>query len=209
VLVGTGMRFGEMAGLHQHRIHFDDQVIDVHETWDGERIKAYPKGRLKRRVPMPSWVAEALEQTMQPRDACGLPHAAATRAAPASPCSARTAPRSTPATCCAGTGRSAVELAGLEHARQHDLRHSFASWLVQAGRPLHEIAEVLGQTDASVSRRYAHLANTHLDAVRAVLEGGRRPETSATFVPPDLAAISPGSEPSRPRFGWAILGSNQ
>jgi integrase len=187
VLVGTGMRFGEMAGLHQHRIRFDDQVIDVHETWDGERVKAYPKGRLKRRVPMPSWVATALEQTMQPPGRnCGLPHV---RGNACRSSLALLGPHGAPLDARNMLRRHwarAVDLAGLEHARQHDLRHSFASWLVQAGRPLHEIAEVLGHTDAAVSRRYAHLANTHLDAVRAALEGGR-PAEAATFVPPDLA----------------------
>jgi hypothetical protein len=102
--------------------------------------------------------------------------------------------------------------AGIDHARQHDLRHSFASWLVQAGRPLHEIAEVLGQTDVSVTRRYAHLANTHLDAVRDVLEAtgtfraieGGAAADAATLPPFCHLIISrcSGSEPCRPRIHW-------
>lgn len=56
---------------------------------------------------------------------------------------------------------------GLEHIRFHDLRHTCASWLVQAGVPLHTVSEVLGHTSMAVTRRYAHLSPDHLaDAIR-------------------------------------------
>lgn len=186
LLVGTGMRFGEMAGLHQHRVHWDAEAIDVHETLTAGTIKAYPKGRTKRRVPMPSWVAEALEPVMQPRGrSCGLTHRRGNacrselvlRGPQGAPLNAKNMLRR--------HWSKALQLAGLEHARQHDLRHSYASWLIQGGRPITEIAEVLGQTDASVARRYAHLADTHLESVRGVLERPV-PQPSAPFLPHDL-----------------------
>lgn len=50
--------------------------------------------------------------------------------------------------------------------RWHDLRHTCASWLVQADVPLHTVAEILGHTSTAVTRRYAHLAPEHLrDAI--------------------------------------------
>lgn len=51
--------------------------------------------------------------------------------------------------------------------RWHDLRHTCASWLVQAGVPLYTVAQFLGHSSTTVTQRYAHLAPQHLaDAVR-------------------------------------------
>lgn len=46
--------------------------------------------------------------------------------------------------------------------RVHDLRHSFASMLVNHGRPIYEVAEILGHTQLSTTRRYSHFQNDRL-----------------------------------------------
>jgi site-specific recombinase XerD len=56
--------------------------------------------------------------------------------------------------------------AGLPHLRIHDLRHQYASFLVNSGRTLYEVQQILGHSDPSVTQRYAHLSPGHLaDAV--------------------------------------------
>jgi len=47
--------------------------------------------------------------------------------------------------------------AGLEDVRLHDLRHSFASILVNSGRTLYEVQHLLGHTQIKTTERYAHL----------------------------------------------------
>lgn len=47
--------------------------------------------------------------------------------------------------------------------RWHDLRHTCASWLVQAGVPLLTVRDFLGHSTVAVTQRYAHLAPRHLE----------------------------------------------
>ncbi|MEP0761637.1 MAG: tyrosine-type recombinase/integrase [Pseudomonadota bacterium] len=59
--------------------------------------------------------------------------------------------------------------AGLPDLRIHDLRHSFASFLVNAGRSLYEVQELLGHADIRTTSRYAHLSRERLrEAVEVV-----------------------------------------
>ena len=52
--------------------------------------------------------------------------------------------------------------AGLPWLRQHDLRHNFASMLVNSGRTLYEVQQILGHSDSKVTERYAHLSTETL-----------------------------------------------
>jgi len=48
--------------------------------------------------------------------------------------------------------------------RIHDLRHSFASFLVNSGRSLYEVQKILGHTQVKTTQRYAHLSQDSLVA---------------------------------------------
>jgi site-specific recombinase XerD len=54
--------------------------------------------------------------------------------------------------------------AGMPELRVHDLRHSFASFLVNAGRSIYEVKELLGHADIKTTSRYAHLSQESLKA---------------------------------------------
>jgi integrase len=68
--------------------------------------------------------------------------------------------------------KAAYRLVGLGHARLHDLRHSAASEMINAGVDLYTVGGVLGHKSAVSTARYAHLAQERLrDAVGKI--GGR------------------------------------
>ena len=65
--------------------------------------------------------------------------------------------------------------AGMEWLRIHDLRHSYASFLVNSGRTLYEVQQILGHSDSKVTERYAHLSTKTLqeaaNAASVIIQG--------------------------------------
>ena len=59
---------------------------------------------------------------------------------------------------------NALRRAGIRDFRWHDLRHTWASWHVQSGTPLHVLQELGGWESVEMVRRYAHLSSEHLTA---------------------------------------------
>lgn len=64
---------------------------------------------------------------------------------------------------------AACRRAGLEDFHFHDLRHTFASQLVMNGVDLKAVQELLGHADLTMTLRYSHLSQAHLQNAVAVL----------------------------------------
>jgi integrase len=64
---------------------------------------------------------------------------------------------------------------GLGHARLHDLRHSAASEMINAGIDLYTVGGVLGHKSAVSTARYAHLAAEKLRGA-VLMIGGKKPQ---------------------------------
>lgn len=60
---------------------------------------------------------------------------------------------------------------GLTGVRIHDLRHTFASLLVNAGHSLYEVQKLLGHSDPRTTMRYAHLGQDSLVAAAETVSG--------------------------------------
>jgi integrase len=65
---------------------------------------------------------------------------------------------------------TARTVAGLSEVRVHDLRHSFASFLVNAGCSLYEVQKILGHASVVMTQRYSHLSQDSL--LRAASHAG-------------------------------------
>jgi len=67
--------------------------------------------------------------------------------------------------------KKALNRAGIEDFRWHDLRHTWASWHVQNGTSLQELQELGGWASYEMVLRYAHLAADHLKEAASRIEG--------------------------------------
>jgi integrase len=65
--------------------------------------------------------------------------------------------------------RKSLESAGIRDFHIHDLRHTFASWLVSEGVELIKVRDLLGHSSIKMTERYAHLMPERLlDAVEVL-----------------------------------------
>jgi integrase len=80
---------------------------------------------------------------------------------------------------------AALELAGIEDFTWHDLRHTFAFWLMMRGASLRSVAELLGHQSMKMTMRYAHLSPAFLSAEVSLLDPPA-PE-------PPAAGLTPGT----------------
>lgn len=60
------------------------------------------------------------------------------------------------------TWRKTLKRLGIVDFRWHDLRHTWASWHIQQGTPLHVLQELGGWAGPEMVQRYAHLSADHL-----------------------------------------------
>jgi len=71
-----------------------------------------------------------------------------------------------------GAWDTARKRCGLDDVRIHDLRHTFASLLVNNGRTLYEVQKLLGHSQIETTQRYAHLSQETLqDATNTATKG--------------------------------------
>lgn len=150
LLVGTGIRWGELHGLDpRRRIDRKRSVLRVAETADlvTHEIKEYPKGRRIRDVPIPDWVMALAE----PYLGLGFPFIGVNQS----------------------NWKRDVWHPLVTGGRVHDLRHTYASWLLEDGVSLAEVSKLLGHMSPSTTQRYAHLVRPNDERVLAAMTDPR------------------------------------
>jgi integrase len=128
--MNTGLRLGELLKLRWNNVHFDRRWLTV----EGREAKS----RQTRHVPLNAEAGNVLTQWREQSGSQGRVFDVSR--------SFKTA------------WWRLLELAAIYDFRWHDLRHHYASRLVQAGVPLNTVRDLLGHSSVAMSLRYAHLA---------------------------------------------------
>ncbi|GAA2242257.1 site-specific integrase [Rarobacter faecitabidus] len=178
LLVGTGMRWGEATGLHHARVDHQRRTLEVIDVWQqsGRTMKPYPKGKKPRTVPIPPWIDLPAATT----GTCGYSHDTGICHSPLL--------LTTPNGAILDQSRfrtalnNACDKAEIPHIRIHDLRHTYASWLIQDGISLSDVGKLLGHTSPLTTERYKHLQDEVPDTVTRSLANDPRQAASATPV---------------------------
>lgn len=140
VALSTGARRGEILGLRWPDVDLTRGRLTFHETKNGER----------RSVPLAGFALETMRAHAKVRRIDSDLVFPGTNGKPLE---------------IGKSYREAVERAGIDDFRFHDLRHTAASMLAENGATLAEIAEVLGHKTLAMVKRYAHLTEGHTRGV--------------------------------------------
>ena len=71
--------------------------------------------------------------------------------------------------------QTALEMEEIKDFTWHDLRHTFASWLIMKGASRRSVAELLGHRGLRMVMRYAHLSPAYLSAEVSLLDAPVQP----------------------------------
>lgn len=164
--LGTGMRISEIYGLEWQNIDFEKQTLRVNKivvtTNKGIKIQNSAKTKSSQRtIPLPDSICNALKRyrLWQKIQAIRLGHSYMT--SPWVMSNPDGIPRS-PNSFSAHQYKDILRNAGLDtKIRIHDLRHTHATWLLEAGINVKVVSERLGHSSCRITLdTYAHCLHT-------------------------------------------------
>ena len=135
VAAQTGLRQGNIVELTLSQLDFNRNLVMVPKTKNGDPVA----------IPMTNIVRVTLLKVLHERkiasvyvfcDEFGKPHSGKKVSI---------------------AFKRACESAGINNLRFHDLRHDFATLMVNNGASLYQVQHALGQKDQRMTQRYAHL----------------------------------------------------
>jgi len=148
--VHTGLRRGSLFHLRWDQVDFLNRVLRIQRTKSGR----------PHALPLNATVLTTLQSLYNQRiPDCpyAFPHATGRKAGE-------------PVQDVKNAFQTALETAEIKDFTWHDLRHTFASWLIMKGASLRSVAELLGHRGLRMVMRYAHLSHAYLSAEVGLLD---------------------------------------
>lgn len=182
----AGLRRGEVIGLHVRNVDLAGRMLRVRGKGDKDRV-----------IPLTRELHELLEQVCHGKD----PHQSVVGVKDKG---------------VYGIVKKYATLAGEPDLRPHDLRHAFATRLVEGGANIRAIQELLGHADLKTTAVYLGVVPKHLEEAIRVLDNAtgsnglstsitaqtpaqlqEKPDSATQHVPtsPSVAASGSGSDP--------------
>lgn len=163
-LVYTGVRAGEASALQVGDVDFDTRVIHVRRSFgtsvSGSVVEQTPKSHKERTVPLPDVLAPTLARAVEGKRRTGLVF---------------TGPRGGRLN--TSNVRRVADWNGLRKRldrpdlRIHDLRHTLATLLFDAGTAANDVQAILGHSSLQVTERYSRARSDAAVRAGAALDG--------------------------------------
>ena len=171
---GLGLRRGEMTALKWSHIDFNNNVVYIQEnavTIGGKKLLKKPKTKTSiRKIDISDSMAKKLKKIHKAYNEAKIANG---KAFVASDCVLfkKDGGMYNPDSITCRWNRF-LKANNLPHIRVHDLRHSFATALIQAGVPMKTVQEILGHSDYSTTANiYAHVTpQMRKDAANKIAE---------------------------------------
>jgi integrase len=145
LLMYTGCRRGEIMSLKWEEVDFADRCLRLNDSKTGKRTIPLNESAIK-------VLQNIQKQVDNPYVCCGTKSG-------------------THLSDLQSTWQSIRKQAGIPDVRIHDLRHSFASFMIKSGLSIFEVSKLLGHSSINTTMRYAHLADREL--VNITNKGGK------------------------------------
>ncbi|WP_280424645.1 tyrosine-type recombinase/integrase [Nocardia carnea] len=184
VLLGAGLRLGEALGLHWEHVDLKRREVTVAWSYDPvEHEMKAPKDYERRTVPIGKGLTDRLRSHLATVSGLGRPapepvtypknarlHSglvlAHVNGRPFDPSNFRHRWEASVRIAYVGKGRNRHQIG---QVRLHDLRHTYASRLLEKNVPIEDVSRLLGHASVTTTMRYSHLRKSGWDAVRAAL----------------------------------------
>src|SRR5438128_11392476 len=154
----TGLRRGSLFNLRWEQVDLENRVMRIPRTKSGRPLPLPLNATALKTL-------KALDEAKTPESPYVFPHKSGPNAGE-------------PVQDIKNGFHAALEIAEIEDFTWHDLRHTFASWLMMRGASLRSVAELLGHQSLKMTMRYAHLSPAFLSAEVSLLDPPKPPSPS-------------------------------